>query len=364
MLKPFHTLLLFFSICLSWPQQSQAQQHTWQEAFKVLGISWNSDGRSLNRTIQIPMVAPTPYPDSKPAPTSAFSQDIYLSPNSKAYIRLYIPLNPPKNKKIPLIIYLHGGDFVIFSASTVIFHNFCNDVASKLPAVVVSVEYRLAPENRLPAAYDDALSAISWARDQALGTGGRDPWMEYADFSRVYLLGSSAGANIAYHAALRAVDFDIRPLRIRGLMLNQAFFGGLKRTESEIRLKDDPYVALYVNDVLWDLTLPNNLNRDHEFCNPISGGTYLGRVFKLPKVYVKGDYGDPLVDRSVRLVQFLQSCRVTVYYRFNQGGFHGIELQNRTAAQQLYDDIKWFVGDGPVVQKLPKGIVTSQHASQ
>ncbi|GFP82305.1 carboxylesterase 1 [Phtheirospermum japonicum] len=365
MLKPIHTLLLLVSsICLS--SQAQAhQQHTWQEAFQVLGISWNPDGRSLNRTIQIPMVAPTPYPDSKPTPTSALSQDIYLSPTTnKAYIRLYIPLNPPKNKKIPLIIYLHGGDFVIFSASTVIFHNFCNDVASQLPAVVASVEYRLAPEDRLPAAYDDALAAISWARNQALGTGGRDPWMEYADFSRVYLLGSSAGANIAYHAALRAVDFDIRPLRIRGLILNQAYFGGLKRTESEIRLKDDPFVALYVNDVLWSLTLPRHLNRDHEFCNPISGGTYLGRVFKLPKVYVKGDYGDPLVDRSVRLVQFLQSCRVNVFYRFNQGGFHGIELMNRTAAQQLYDDIKWFVSDGTAVQKLPEGIVTSQHASQ
>ncbi|KAL0373580.1 UNVERIFIED_CONTAM: putative carboxylesterase 8 [Sesamum radiatum] len=336
----FYTFLLFF-FCIS--QTIRAQQHTWQEAFKVLGIAWNPDG-TLNRTIQIPTVDPTPYADSKPAPI-ALSQDIYLSPYSKAYIRLYIPVNPPKNQKLPLIIYLHGGDFVLFSASTVIFHNFCNDIASNSPAVVASVEYRLAPENRLPAAYDDALNAIFWAKNQALGIGGRDPWMEYADFSRVFLLGSSSGANIVYHAALRALDFDIRPLKIKGLLLNQAYFGGLKRTESEIRLKDDPYVALYVNDVLWSLALPKNLNRDHEFCNPISGGTYLGRVFRLPKVYIKGDYGDPLVDRSVQLVQFLQSCRVPVYYRFNQGGFHGIELQDRKAAQQLYDDMKWFVND-------------------
>ncbi|KAL0309171.1 UNVERIFIED_CONTAM: putative carboxylesterase 8 [Sesamum radiatum] len=311
----FYTFVLFF-FCIS---QSIRAQHTWQEAFKVLGIAWNPDG-TLNRTIQIPMVDPSPYADSKPAPI-ALSQDIYLSPYSKAYIRLYIPVNPPKNKKLPLIIYLHGGDFVLFSASTVIFPNFCNDIASQFPAVVASVE------------------------NQSLGIGGRDPWMEYADFSRVFLLGSSSGANIVYHAALRALDFDIRPLKIKGLLLNQAYFGGVKRTESEIRLKDDPYVALYVNDVLWSLVLPKNLNRDHEFCNPISGGTYLGRVFRLPKVYIKGDFGDPLVDRSVQLVQFLQSCRVPVYYRFNQGGFHGIELQNRTAAQQLYDDMKWFVND-------------------
>ncbi|KAL6499343.1 hypothetical protein OROHE_026006 [Orobanche hederae] len=365
MVKPIHTpfllVFIFFLPGLSSPRTAQAEQHTWQEAFKVLGISWNPDG-TLNRTVQIPTVGPTPYPDSKPTPI-ALSRDIYISPRSKAYVRLYVPLNPPKDKKIPLIIYLHGGDFVLFSASTVIFHNFCNDVASQLTAVVASVEYRLAPENRLPAAYDDALNAILWAKNQAMGTGGRDPWMEYADFSRVFLLGSSSGANIVYHAALRAMDLDISPLKIRGLMLNQAYFGGVKRTESEIRLTDDPYVPLYVNDVLWTLALPKNLNRDHEFCNPISGGTYMGRVFRLPKVYIKSDYGDPLVDRSVQLVQFLRSCRVNVFYRFNPGGFHGIELQNRTAAQQLYDDMKWFVNDGSAVQKLPEGISTSPHAS-
>ncbi|PIN00416.1 Arylacetamide deacetylase [Handroanthus impetiginosus] len=290
------------------------------------------------------MVDPTLSSDSKPPPP-ALSQDIFLSPYTKAYIRLYIPLNPPKDKKIPLIIYLHGGDFVLFSASTVIFHNFCNDVASQFPTVVASVEYRLAPENRLPAAYDDALNAIFWAKNQALGSGGRDPWMEYADFSRVFLLGSGAGGNVVYHAALRALDFDIRPLKIRGLLLNHAYFGGMKSTQSEIRLRDDPYVALYVNHVLWSLALPKNLNRDHEFCNPISGGTYMGRVFRLPKVYIKGDFGDLLVDRSVQLAQFLRSRRVSVYYRFNQGEFQGIELLNKTAAQELYDEMKWFVNE-------------------
>ncbi|KAL0464704.1 UNVERIFIED_CONTAM: putative carboxylesterase 8 [Sesamum latifolium] len=187
--------------------------------------------------------------------------------------------------------------------------------------------------------------------------------MEYADFSRVFLLGSSSGANIVYHAALRALDFDIRPLQIKGLLLNQAYFGGLKPTQSELRLKNDPYVALYVNHVLWSLALPRNLNRDHEFCNPISGGTYLGRVFRLPKVYIKGDYGDPLVDRSVQLAKFLQSCRVPVYSRFNQGGFHGIELQNRTAAQELYNEMKWFVNNVCANEEIDE-IVSSGHSSQ
>ncbi|KAL8028266.1 hypothetical protein ABFX02_14G147600 [Erythranthe guttata] len=353
-------VIIFLIVASQQWQRAESQTHTWQEAFKALGIAWNRDG-TLNRTIQIPMVDPTPYEDSATPSPTVLSQDIQLSSKSKATVRLYVPANPPKNKTLPLVVYLHGGDFVLFSASTVIFHNFCNDIAEYFPAVVVSVEYRLAPENKLPAAFDDALNAIFWVQNQAKGVGGRDPWMEFADFSRVFILGSSAGANIAYHVALRALDFDLRPLKIKGLLMNQAYFGGVQRTQSEINLKDDPYVALYVNDVLWSLALPFNFNRDHEFCNPISGGTYLGRVFRLPKVYIKGDFGDPLVDRSILLGKFLQSCKVPVYYRFNSGGFHGIELQNKSAAQQLYNDMRWFIDD--VYTNLNSEDLSNLHAS-
>ncbi|KAL2492159.1 putative carboxylesterase [Abeliophyllum distichum] len=349
--KSSHALAAYFPLVFllfsqSWPSimanEKVANTHTWQEAFKILGISWNSDG-TLKREIQIPMVNATPSVTDPKNPPVALSTDIQLSPKSEAYVRLYIPVNPPTDTKLPLIIYLHGGDFVLFSASTVIFHEFCNNIASQFPAVVVSVEYRLAPENRLPAAYDDALNAIFWVKNQASYSGGRDPWLDYADFSRVFLLGSSAGANIVYHTALRALDFDLRPIRIRGILLNQPFFGGVLRTPSELRLIEDPYVPLYICDVLWSLALPPYANRDHEFCNPIAGGSYLGRVPRLPRVFVKADQGDPLVDRTTQLVQLLQGYRVPVVYQNNRGGFHGIELQNKTIAQSLYNNMKNFV---------------------
>ncbi|CAI9769534.1 unnamed protein product [Fraxinus pennsylvanica] len=299
-----------------------SKPHTWQEAFKVLGIKYNPDG-TLNREIRIPMVDATPTADTKQPNQLTLSTDIPLSPYNKAYIRLYIPAKTLTDTKLPLIIYLHGGDFVLFSASTVMYHEFCNNIAILFPAVVASIEYRLAPENRLPAAYDDALNAILWAKDQALKVGGRDPWLEYADFSRVFIMGSSAGANIAYHVALRALDFDLGPLKIIGLLMNLPFLGGLQRTQSELRLEEDKYVPLYVSDVLWSLALPQGANRDHEYCYPINGGNYLGRVQRLPRCFVKSDVGDPMVDRSMQLVHLLQSYGVQVIYQFNRGGNHG-----------------------------------------
>ncbi|KAK4491264.1 hypothetical protein RD792_002000, partial [Penstemon davidsonii] len=175
--------------------------HSVEEAYKVLGISQNPDG-SLTREIRIPMVNATPFVDPTKLTPIALSRDVFLNPfTNKSCVRLFRPLRPPRNTKLPLIIYLHGGDFVLFSATTLVFHNFCNAISSQIPAVIASVEYRLAPEHRLPAAFDDAVNAILWVKNQALGILDRDPWLDkYADFSRVFLLGSASGGNIVYHA--------------------------------------------------------------------------------------------------------------------------------------------------------------------
>lgn len=69
----------------------------------------------------------------------------------------------------------------------------------------------------------------------------------------------------------------------------------------------------------------------------------MGRFKKLPRVYVKGDYGDPLVDRSTLLVEKLRSYGVAVVYQYSRSGGHGIEQRNATAAQELYDGMKKFI---------------------
>lgn len=122
--------------------------------------------------------------------------------------------------------------------------------------------------------------------------------------------------------------------------MNQPYFGGVQRTESELRLIDDNFVPLYANDVLWTLALPENASRDHEFANPLTGGSYLGRVSRLPRCMVKGNNGDPLVDREKQLVKLLESNGVSVVSVFVDGGYHRVELSNSTAAQELYDAVK------------------------
>ncbi|XVE95610.1 hypothetical protein REPUB_Repub02eG0113300 [Reevesia pubescens] len=73
---------------------------------------------------------------------------------------------------------------------------------------------------------------------------------------------SSAGSNIAYHVGLRAagVVHELEPLKIKGLVLNYLFFGGIQRSELESRLMNDPILPPIVSDVMWDLSLPIGIN--------------------------------------------------------------------------------------------------------
>lgn len=111
-------------------------------------------------------------------------------------VRVYRPV--AESGPLPTIVFFHGGGFVLGSVELM------DDIARKLcrdtRAVVVSVEYRLAPEHPFPAAHDDALVATRWAIVHVSRLGG--------DASRVAVAGESAGANLATSAAwaLRGAD--------------------------------------------------------------------------------------------------------------------------------------------------------------
>ncbi|NOT42074.1 MAG: alpha/beta hydrolase [Alphaproteobacteria bacterium] len=99
--------------------------------------------------------------------------------------RTYKPRLP--NRLVPTLVYFHMGGCVIGDLETC--HVFCSEIAFRAGCLVVSVDYRLAPEHKYPAAVDDALSAFRWVRENAKALGGNP--------NRVAIGGDSAGGYLS-----------------------------------------------------------------------------------------------------------------------------------------------------------------------
>jgi len=117
-------------------------------------------------------------------------------PGGSLPLRIYRPAAEAAAR--PLVVYFHGGGWVVGDLDT---HDpVCRALCAGAEAVVVSVDYRLAPEHRFPAAPDDCEAATRWAIAHAASLG--------ADPSRAVLAGDSAGGNLATVVALRLRDSD------------------------------------------------------------------------------------------------------------------------------------------------------------
>lgn len=111
-------------------------------------------------------------------------------------VRVYRPAGTTGQSSLPVVVYYHGGGWVI--ANLDVYDAAPRAIAERMNAVVVSVEYRLAPENKFPAQHEDAAAAYKYVLDNAAKWGG--------DVSRLAVLGESAGGNLAVATSIYARD--------------------------------------------------------------------------------------------------------------------------------------------------------------
>lgn len=117
-------------------------------------------------------------------------------PGSDIPIRIYTPRQLKPTEKLPVLLWFHGGGFVIGSIET--HDSACRLLANRTDCIVVSVDYRLAPEHKFPAAVEDCEAALKWVALHAPEFGG-DP-------AALAVGGDSAGANLAAVVAILARD--------------------------------------------------------------------------------------------------------------------------------------------------------------
>ncbi|XP_009401277.2 tuliposide A-converting enzyme 1, chloroplastic-like [Musa acuminata AAA Group] len=197
------------------------------------------------------------------------SKDVLVDPATNLTARLYLPdlSGSPPDKKIPVLVYYHGGGFVIETAFSPTYHNYLNSLVAAAGVVAVSVDYRRAPEHPLPAAYDDSWAALRWVASRPT----EEAWLsERGDLGRVFLAGDSAGANIVHQMALRAAEDGLGggDTEIRGLLLVHPFFCGAEPLEPESR---DPKAREWV-ERLWAFVRPGTTGLDDPWIDPLTEG--------------------------------------------------------------------------------------------
>ncbi|KAL5541122.1 hypothetical protein UlMin_043408 [Ulmus minor] len=150
------------------------------------------------------------------------SKDTVISPKTGLSARLFLPKIPDPTRKLPLLVYFHGGAFCGGSPFCFFYHNYTSLLASEANVVVLSIHYRRPPEHLLPIAYDDAWEAIRWVTTHNNGDGSEKWLNNHADLHAIFVAGDSAGANISHNVVLRA---GINGVKIAGMILFHPFFG-------------------------------------------------------------------------------------------------------------------------------------------
>ncbi|CAL5012981.1 unnamed protein product [Urochloa decumbens] len=218
------------------------------------------------------------------AATGVTSKDVAIIDAGAAGLaaRLFVPTDVlGTSTRLPLLVFFHGGAFALHSAFSGAHSRLLNALVSASRVVAVSVEYRLAPEHPVPAAYDDAWAALIWAvaaASRAAGSGSsspEEPWLcAHGDVARLFVAGDSAGANMAHQVALRAGRGGgggsglPGGARIEGIALLHPYFRGRELVPSEGTDPRSPERQLA--ERWWAFVCAGRYGFDHRFINPLA----------------------------------------------------------------------------------------------
>jgi acetyl esterase len=219
-------------------------------------------------------------------------------------VRIYRPAS--LSGPVTTLVYAHGGGFVFCDLDS--HDGLCRSFANLIPAVVVSVAYRLAPEAPWPAAAEDVFAVTQWAARNADALGG--------DANRIVVGGDSAGGNLAAVTALMARDRGA-PTLAGQLLVYPMITAGFD-TESYRLFGQGFYNPRPALEWYWDQYVPSPVDREHPYASPLNAD-----LRGLPPAVVVIAGHDPLRDEGIAYNDALVAADVaTVQCRY-EGGIHG-----------------------------------------
>jgi acetyl esterase len=241
-------------------------------------------------------------PSPRPEPVAQIVDDTIPGPDGDIPVRVYRPLG----EGLPILVYAHGGGFVFCDLDS--HDGLCRTIANRVPAIVISVGYRLAPENRWPDAAEDVYTVAQWAAHNADTVGG--------DGHRVVVCGDSAGGNLAAVTAVMARDRGGPPIAAQLLIypvIAADFDNESYRLFGKGFYNPKPALQWY-----WDQYVPALADREHPYASPLRAN-----LAGLPPAVIVTAGHDPLRDEGNAYADALEAAGVVTVPCPFEGGIHG-----------------------------------------
>ncbi|OBC00043.1 lipase [Mycobacterium sp. 852013-50091_SCH5140682] len=266
---------------------------------------------------------------AKPVEVGTIEDRTIPGPAGQIPVRIYHPFGAD-DAGLPVVIYFHGGGFVLCDLDS--HDSCCRRLSNGIGAVVVSVEYRLAPEHPYPAAVDDAWAATEWVAGHLDELGG-DP-------ARLVLAGDSAGGNLAAVMAMTARDRGAPAVAFQVLIYPVVD----QRRKSSLSSPHTKSGVLTAAHMQWftEQYLGTGGNRSSAQVSPI-----LGDLSGLPNAHVLTGALDPLCEEGEEYARKLTAGGAKVSVRRYDRGFHGFFnlADHLPDAAQATDDVCAVVRD-------------------
>ena len=240
------------------------------------------------------------------------------APHGSIPSRVYAPLKlRDANGLAPCLVFFHGGGWTIGDLDS---HDVvCRKLADEGQLIVVSVDYRVAPEHKFPAAVEDAATATSWIADNAKQFG--------IDASRLVVGGDSAGGNLAAVVAIWARDGNGPAIAGQVLIYPATEAARTHPSHSE------PETSILLTHSVTRWFYDNYLNSAADIHDWRASPSRAKTLAGLPPAYVLTAGGDPLRDEGDEYARRLKEAGVPVTYRHFAGQFHGFFTMGKLLQQ-------------------------------
>ncbi len=228
-------------------------------------------------------------------------------------LRSYRPLGTPDDAVLTVLVYYHGGGWVIGDLDT--HDTLCRELCNLSGTAVIAVDYRMGPEHRFPAAVDDCLAATRWVRDNAAALK--------VDAGRLAVGGDSAGGNLAAVVALAARDAGDLPIAMQLLIYPAT---DQRRTAPSHRANGQGY--LLTTDTI-------NYFHDHYITDPKQDLDWRASPLlhashaNLPPAFILTAGYDPLRDEGLQYAQKLSEAGSRATLVNFEREIHGFILMGR-----------------------------------